>query len=167
MAQEINVAEVRLSGLMPTVDPDDIRRLVEKSGRTNTAAVGTTTTVPEHVIYTAERPSIVKKVLVTPEAEVAGADNVNYSTVVFYKRTAVTPGTAITFFSATTSTTASGGVGTLTAWTRNSLAGFDNDITKRKLAEGDVVTFAVLKTATTGVTFPAAMIECLVGELSD
>lgn len=166
MSQE-NLAGLHLAGLMPAVPTDDVRRLTEKQARTNTAAVGTTTTVPEHVIYTAERPGIVKKMLVTPEAEVAGADNVNYSTVVGYKRTAVTPGTAITFFSATTSTTASGGVGTLAAFTRYSLAGFDTDVTKRQLATGDVVTFAILKTATTGVTFPAAMIEVLVGELSD
>src|SRR5574339_439798 len=96
---DVNNVQKHLDGLMPTLDVDDLRRLTEKQRGINTAAVGTTTTVPEHVLYTAERPGIVKKILVTPEAEVAGADNVNYSTVVAYKRTAVTPGTAITFFS--------------------------------------------------------------------
>lgn len=158
---------LHLAGLMPAVPIADVRRLVEKKGDRPSVAVGTTTTVPEHVIYTAERPGIVKKVLVTPEAQVPGADNVNYSTIVAYKRTAITPGTAITFFSATTSTTASGGVGTIAAFARTELAGFDSDVTKRTLAAGDVVTYAVLKTATTGVTFPAATTEVLVGELSD
>jgi hypothetical protein len=163
----LNAVLEHLAGLMPTVDVDDLRRLTEKKGDRASAAVGTTTTVPEHTIYTAERPGIVKKVLVTPEAQVPGADNVNYSTIVAYKRTAVTPGTAITFFSATTSTTASGGVGTIAAWARTNLTGFDSDVTKRTLAAGDVVSYAVLKTATTGVTFPAATVEVLVGELSD
>jgi hypothetical protein len=156
---------------MPTADVDDVRRLVEKGangGYHKNSAVGTTTTIPELVLYAAERPGIVKKFMVVPEVEVVGSDNTNYSTLYLFKRTATTPSTAITFFTALTKTSASGGTGTLTQWKRADLSAFfDSDITKRTLAEGDVVTFRVDKTATTGATFPVSALLAMVGEVSD
>ena len=161
-----NKAEAHVLGLMPTVPVRDGQRPFERNPNPRIAQTTGTNVTAEFAVYRAERPSVVKKGLISSEVALT-SDNTNFATLLLFKRTAVTPGTAITFLTANTKTTASGGTGNLTAWLSADVSAFfDNDITKRTLEANDLVTASVTK-AGSGVTFGPALIEVLAEELSD
>lgn len=163
----LNYAHEHLAGLMPTVPVADVGRLTQKQRSEQVAQTTATAVTAEFNLYRAERPGVVKKALLTPEIAYT-SDNTNFWTLLMFKRTAITPGTAITFLSAAGKTAASGGTGNLTAWLAADVSTLlDSDITKRTLAAGDMITCSVAKSATTGATFPKSLVEVLVGELSD
>lgn len=118
---------------------------------TNSTAVAATAIITETLVGSVDRAYRIRMANYVPLSSTAASDT-NYWTVYVRKYTA---GVATTLYTLTSQTTAqTNGIGTTTALIKKAAS----TVTKT-LAAGDIVTFELAKSATTGATYPVARIE--------
>lgn len=143
MSQE-NQVKLKLTGLIPYGDADDVRRIFEKPMTGAVASAAATTTQVEKSIGCAKRPCRLTACDVVGDTAVA-SDATSYATYNVYKRTVTDPTTAVTMLTISTTTA---GLGAIVAWASKSLmGGVSSTAANFELDTGDVVTFAVAKAA--------------------